>query len=234
MTEHEPSGGPGVEDHRDILERMVTEQPRRLTNRMLPAVRNRALAEDLSQETLTRALHSVATLRGPAEEALVCGWLESIAANVVRGHARSAARRPVTVDLDQAPEPVVDSSCALPEKASPTPRPSGARPAHLRAPARLRLRVRRPRHRRTPHRLRRHYAGHQRGPRALASAPSPPATARAHRRRRLTSLDRPDLHPLPAAPPTGPVPASAAPSNTPPPAHPTRSSSCPPSPSPPT
>ncbi len=42
MTEHEPRGAPRVEDHRDRLERMVTEQPRRLTNRMLPAVRNRA------------------------------------------------------------------------------------------------------------------------------------------------------------------------------------------------
>lgn len=89
------------EDHRDVLERMVTEQPHRLPNRMLAGVRDRALAEDLSQETLTRALRSIATLRGPAEEALVCGWLEAIAKNVLRNHARSVSRRPDTVGWDE-------------------------------------------------------------------------------------------------------------------------------------
>jgi RNA polymerase sigma-70 factor (ECF subfamily) len=104
------------EDHRDLLERMVTEQPRRLPNRMLASVRDRTLAEDLSQETLTRALRSLATLRGPAEEALVCGWLDAIATNVLRNHARTATRRPLAVELDDTAEDTAPSACGLPEK----------------------------------------------------------------------------------------------------------------------
>lgn len=99
--------------HRDLIERMVTEQPDRLRNKMLPRVRDRALAEDLSQETLTRALQSLATLRGPAVEALVCGWLDTIATNVLRAHARSVARRPQSVDLDDP------STTALIDPSSP-------------------------------------------------------------------------------------------------------------------
>lgn len=102
--------------HRDLLERMLTEQPQRLTNRMLPVVRDRDLAEDLSQETLARALKSLATLRGPAEEALVCGWLEAIAANVVRSHARSASRRPATVDLEHVLELADERSDRAPDE----------------------------------------------------------------------------------------------------------------------
>lgn len=108
---------PSTDGHRDVLERMLTEQPHRLTNRMLPAVRDRDLAEDLSQETLTRALQSLATLRGPAEEALVCGWLEAIAANVVRSHARSAGRRPEHVELEVAADLAVDQARSQPEQA---------------------------------------------------------------------------------------------------------------------
>lgn len=111
------SSAPADTGHRDLLERMLTEQPQRLTNRMLPAVRDRYLAEDLSQETVTRALTSLATLRGPVEEALVCGWLEAIAANVVRTHARSASRAPRTVDWDDVPDPVDTRACALPDRA---------------------------------------------------------------------------------------------------------------------
>ena len=102
--------------HRDVLERMLTEQPRRLVNRMMPAVHDRDLAEDLSQETLTRALQSLATLRGPAEEALVCGWLEVIAANVVRSHGRSASRAPRTVAWEQVPDPVDEHACSRPDR----------------------------------------------------------------------------------------------------------------------
>lgn len=113
-TESVSTAGPG---HRDVLERMLTEQPRRLVNRMMPAVRDRDLAEDLSQETLTRALQSLATLRGPAEEALVCGWLEAIAVNVVRSHARTASRGPRTVEWEQVPEPIDAQACSMPDQA---------------------------------------------------------------------------------------------------------------------
>lgn len=107
-----PASAPPPDDHRHLLERMLTEQPQRLPKRMLRAVRDRDLAEDLSQETLTRALTSLATLRGPAEEALVCGWLETIAANVVRSHARRSSRSPLAVDWQDLPDtadPLSDS-----------------------------------------------------------------------------------------------------------------------------
>ena len=55
----------------------------------------------------------LATLRGPAVEALVCGWLDTIATNVLRAHARSVARRPQSVDLDDP------STTALIDPSSP-------------------------------------------------------------------------------------------------------------------
>lgn len=118
MDEVTPTESASMADHghRDVLERMLTEQPRRLVNRMMPAVRDRDLAEDLSQETLTRALQSLATLRGPAEEALVCGWLEAIAVNVVRSHARSASRRPRTLEWEQVADPIDGQACGMPEQ----------------------------------------------------------------------------------------------------------------------
>ncbi len=80
--------------HREVLERMVTEQPERLVRKMRRAADASADAEDLAQEVLVRAVRSLAGLRGPADEALVCGWVDTIADNLVRNHHRARSRRP--------------------------------------------------------------------------------------------------------------------------------------------
>ena len=60
-------------------------------------VGDRALAEDLTQETFVRAYRHLAALR---EESKFSTWLFSIAKNVAREHLRSAERRSTRVDLD--------------------------------------------------------------------------------------------------------------------------------------
>ena len=61
---------------------------------VLRRVGDRALAEDLTQETFFRAWRGRAKLR---DEGSMRGWLCTIAANVVRDHARRVRRRPVEV-----------------------------------------------------------------------------------------------------------------------------------------
>lgn len=60
-------------------------------------VGERALAEDLTQETFVRAYRHLGALR---EESKFSTWLFSIAKNVAREHLRSAERRSTRVDLD--------------------------------------------------------------------------------------------------------------------------------------
>jgi RNA polymerase sigma-70 factor (ECF subfamily) len=60
-------------------------------------VGERALAEDLTQETFVRAFRHLGALR---EEGKFSTWLFSIAKNVAREHLRSSERRAVKVELD--------------------------------------------------------------------------------------------------------------------------------------
>jgi RNA polymerase sigma-70 factor (ECF subfamily) len=60
-------------------------------------VNDRALAEDLTQETFVRAYRHLAALR---EEGKFATWLFSIAKNVAREHLRSSERRTLKVELD--------------------------------------------------------------------------------------------------------------------------------------
>jgi RNA polymerase sigma-70 factor (ECF subfamily) len=69
---------------------------------VLRHVRDEALADDLTQETLLRAQRSIRTYRGEASRRT---WLFSIALNVVRDHFRSLRRAPDSIGLDSA-EPV--------------------------------------------------------------------------------------------------------------------------------
>lgn len=80
---------------------------------VLRRVGDRALAEDLAQETFLRAWRGYAAFRG---EASVRGWLLAIAANVVRDDARRARRRPVEapdVDLPDVPSTSGDPAARL-------------------------------------------------------------------------------------------------------------------------
>ena len=58
-------------------------------------VRNRSLAEDLTQETLAAAYRSLDTF---SQEGNFGSWLRGIARNKVRESARAAMRRPLIVD----------------------------------------------------------------------------------------------------------------------------------------
>lgn len=91
-----------AEQRRALLERMVSEQPQRLARKMRAAGHAGADAEDLAQETLVRALRSLAGLRGPNDEALVCGWVDRIATNQSLNARRTLARAPQSTPL---PEP---------------------------------------------------------------------------------------------------------------------------------
>lgn len=88
-------------EHRRVLERMVAEQPDRLARKMRRAADDRAGADDLAQEVLLRAVRSLAGVRGPADEALLCGWVDTIAGNLIRNHHRDRTRRPRTDSLDE-------------------------------------------------------------------------------------------------------------------------------------
>lgn len=90
------------EPGRALLEQMVTEQPDRLRRKMRAAGNDATDSDDLAQETLTRALRSLGGLRGPVDEALLCGWVDRIATNLVLNHRRSLARRPGLAPLDAA------------------------------------------------------------------------------------------------------------------------------------
>jgi RNA polymerase sigma-70 factor (ECF subfamily) len=102
--------------HRRLFEQMIARQPDRLPRKMRAADVDPAGAEDLAQDTLMRALQSLAGLRGPADEALLCGWVDTIAGNLIRNHWRTQSRRvrtqpfPCRAGDDDAPvgEPVDD------------------------------------------------------------------------------------------------------------------------------
>lgn len=83
-----------AERRRELLEQMITQQPERLARKMRAAGHSTAEAEDLAQETLVRALRALEDVRGPAEEALMCGWVDRIAANLLLNVRRSLARGP--------------------------------------------------------------------------------------------------------------------------------------------
>lgn len=87
------------DERRALLERMVAEQPHRLARKMRAAGHPRDDADDLAQETLVRALRSLDGLRGPADEALLCGWVDRIAVNLSLNARRSLAREPRTTPL---------------------------------------------------------------------------------------------------------------------------------------
>lgn len=88
-----------AERRRELLEQMITGQPERLARKMRAAGHTTAEAEDLAQETLVRALRGLEDVRGPAEEALMCGWVDRIAANLLLNVRRSLARGPRAVSL---------------------------------------------------------------------------------------------------------------------------------------
>lgn len=90
------------EDRLALLERMVAEQPHRLARKMRAAGHPSDDADDLAQETLLRALRSLDGLRGPTDEALMCGWVDRIAVNLSLNASRSLARAPRTTPLPDA------------------------------------------------------------------------------------------------------------------------------------
>jgi RNA polymerase sigma-70 factor (ECF subfamily) len=102
-----------AEGNRQILERMVTEQPARLQRKMWAAGYRDGDADDLAQETLLKAVRSLGGVRGPADEALLCGWVDQIATNLVRNQRRNAARRPTTDSLDRSDTDVPDDDLDL-------------------------------------------------------------------------------------------------------------------------
>lgn len=83
-----------------LLERMVAEQPDRLVRKMRAAGHCED-AEDLAQETLLRAIRSLNDLRGPTDEALMCGWVDRIAVNLSLNTRRSLARAPRTTPIPE-------------------------------------------------------------------------------------------------------------------------------------
>jgi RNA polymerase sigma-70 factor (ECF subfamily) len=94
-----------------ILSAMIAREPKRLTRRILRIIRDKVTAEDLAQESLVRALHGLITLRGEAEEPLLCSWLDRIARNVAYNYVRDQGRQPAAVSLndhDTESEPLVD------------------------------------------------------------------------------------------------------------------------------
>lgn len=86
---------------RALLERMIAEQPDRLVRKMRAAGHSED-AEDLAQETLLRAIRSLNDLRGPTDEALMCGWVDRIAVNLSLNTRRSLARAPRTTPIPEA------------------------------------------------------------------------------------------------------------------------------------
>lgn len=100
MIIDETDSAPDAEDRRQLLERMVTEQPNRLPRKMRGAGYPSSEADDLAQETLLRAVRSLEGVRGPADESLMCGWDDRIATNLVHNHRRNASRRPATDPIE--------------------------------------------------------------------------------------------------------------------------------------
>src|SRR5687768_14381647 len=79
---------------------MITEEPQRLQTRIGRLIHDNYAAEDLAQDALVRAIRGAASLRGPAEEALLCKWLDRIACNVAFNHTRDQGRKPAVASID--------------------------------------------------------------------------------------------------------------------------------------
>lgn len=99
-----------AERRRELLEQMITQQPQRLARKMRAAGHTTADAEDLAQETLVRALRALEHVRGHAEEALMCGWVDRIASNLLLNVRRSLARGPRAVSLPDNEELLVSEA----------------------------------------------------------------------------------------------------------------------------
>jgi RNA polymerase sigma-70 factor (ECF subfamily) len=81
----------------DAFRQLFERYSRPVISFVFDMVGDRALAEDLTQETFVRAFRHLGALR---EEAKFSTWLFSIAKNVAREHLRSAERRASKVELD--------------------------------------------------------------------------------------------------------------------------------------
>lgn len=81
----------------DAFRQLFERYSRPVISFVFDMVGDRALAEDLTQETFVRAYRHLGTLR---EEDKFSTWLFSIAKNVAREHLRSAERRTSKVELD--------------------------------------------------------------------------------------------------------------------------------------
>lgn len=93
---------------RERLTAMIIREPHRLSTRIRRLIYDNLTAEDLAQESLVRALRRLDTLRGTADEALLCKWLDRIACNVAFNHVRNQHRRPAMISLDAAVDPLAE------------------------------------------------------------------------------------------------------------------------------
>lgn len=71
-------------------------------------VRDRSVAEDLTQETFVRALGASYTANGQER-----AWVFQVARNLARDHLRARARVPLTAELNENARTSPDSSLAL-------------------------------------------------------------------------------------------------------------------------
>lgn len=83
------------------LTAMIEREPNRLATRIGRIIRDELSAEDLAQETLLRALRSIATVEPDGGEARLCAWLDRIARNLALNYIRDRGRRPATAPLDE-------------------------------------------------------------------------------------------------------------------------------------
>lgn len=90
------------EDACKNLTKMVGQEPERLTVRIGRIIGDTAVAEDLAQDSLLRALRNIDSLRGPADEPLLCKWLDRIAHNVAVNHVRDDQRKPAVCSIDDS------------------------------------------------------------------------------------------------------------------------------------
>ena len=81
----------------DAFRQLFERYSRPVISFVYDMVGDRALAEDLTQETFVRAYRHLGSLR---EESKFSTWLFSIAKNVAREHLRSGERRASKVELD--------------------------------------------------------------------------------------------------------------------------------------
>lgn len=113
----------GPSAKRELLGEMIEREPCRLSARIQRIVRDEASAADLAQQALVRALSALSTLRGEAEEPLLCTWLDRIARNLALNHVRDRKRRGTHQSLDAVPstgQPLAD------RLATDEPTPEGA------------------------------------------------------------------------------------------------------------